>query len=231
MSLIDNIERSRVDVRRAFERPDVIICPADRMPADYLTDDIDRFRIYLQILDNGEGYAERIASEIGEYLETIPFIEDVSPVVLSIVPLGLTWTDDMYENLVNSYRDTYGEIKNYMMMVSFRIDGVRTSYELLKLFLILKNTGRYRFDFVTCPVLQWRNVIGPRYYIEIDNSFMTRIGLRNNGGFIDFGSSRLSDTLLGLFYKLDIYKRRETMHDDIRKSVSRYWSRERMKFG
>ena len=231
MSFLDNIEKSRVDVRTTypnFNSDDVVLCYSDKRPMDYLDCSDDYFRIYVQINRVNRERAMKISRQILEYLESVPYIEELSPGVLIDVPFGLTWTDSMYEELIGLYKSRLSDdndFSTYMLIISFQITGVKSFYQVSKLFLIFRNIGLYRFYNLERPVLMWKDLNGSRCYIEIGNSFLQMVGLQYKGECYGVNNSRLSDILWTLFLRLGFKTLSSQVNMYIKESSSRYWKK------
>ena len=228
MSVLDNIEKSRVDVRTAYPDSDIVLCYSDKTPKDYLNCGDNYFRIYVQINRINRERAMKISRQIMEYLESVPCIGELSPGVLVDIPFGLTWTDSMYEQLVGLYKSHLSDnndFKTYMLIISFRITGVKLFYQVYKLFLIFRNIGVYRFYNLEHPVLMWKDLNGSRRYIEINNSFFQRVGLQYGRDGYNYLSERVLYDLWTLCLRLDFKTIQSLVEPYIIKSSSRYWKK------
>ena len=241
MSLLDSIEKKQVDILGKFvEQPSVEICHYNKMPIEYLSDDGSRFRIYLQVQNSwsDEGHSMRVAQQISEYLCSVPCIKDVSTCVLTPIPYGLTWTSKMYEMLVISYPNPNSAFHCYMLMISFNVIRVHTYYSLLKLFMILRNNGPYRFPRTSAVVLTWI-YSDYRRYLEINDSFLRQIGIKQKDISNELYDSRIMDTLKSLCCKLEIsdlsnveyWNKMGIERIKLEKAVEKYWNRNRMSVG
>lgn len=242
MSLLDSIEKSRVDILdRLDRRPDVVLLPLDKMPIDYLSSDRSHFQMYLKVQNSlaDDEYAIRVGRYVIEYLYSVPCIEDVSTCVLTPIPYGLTWTDRMYEMLVSSFPNQNSTFHCQMLMVSFKITRVRTYYSLLKLFIKLRNNGPYRFPRTSAVVLTWIDG-GFRRYLEINDSFLRQMGLKQQYNITDLYSSMFANTLDSLINKLGIVNKKNNKmiwyksvfdKDEYAKAAERYWNRCRKNVG
>ena len=226
MSLLDNIEKNQVDVHTVCSDSDVVLCYGDKRPMDYLDCGDDYFRIYVQINRVNRERAMKISRQILEYLESVPYIEELSPGVLIDVPFGLTWTDSMYEELIGLYKSRLSDdndFSTYMLIISLRITGVKSFYQVSKLFLIFRNIGVYRFYNLEYPVLMWKDLNGSRCYIEINNSFLQKVGLQYKGECGSMFGSRLSDIVWTLFLRLGFKTLSSRVNMYVKESSLRYW--------
>lgn len=228
MSLLDNIEKSQVDVRTACSNSDsdVVVCYSDKRPMDYLDCGDDYFRIYVQINRVNRELAMKISRQILEYLRSVSYIEELSPGVLIDIPFGLTWTDSMYEELIGLYKNRLSEDNDfvtYMLIISFRITGVKSFYQVSKLFLIFRNIGIHRFYNLEYPVLMWKDLNGSRRYIEINNSFLQRVGLKYKSDGYDLSNHSLLYDLWTLCLRLGFKTLQSLVEMHIKKSSLRYW--------
>ena len=236
MSLLDNIEKSQVDIQGMLgRRPDVVLLSQDEKPIDYLSDDRTHFRMYVQVRDVWRGKEELVlptANKISEYLISVPCIEDVSTCVLTPVPMVFTWNDSLYEMLVASNPNQRTVFGNHMLIVSFRIVRVHTYYSLLKLLKVFSNIGPSRFSNTTPLVLRWLDG-GFRRYIRIDETFLRMMGLKQKYNNIDFYASGFENTMDSLCAKLNIFKKDNEMYwhkivfdkDEYAKAIEKYWGR------
>lgn len=183
MSVLDGLTENRTDVSgilRDEER--LIVCPADKRPADYLMlDKRDRITLIVQIYEGYNpqypgSYSRTVSRNIIDYLYEIPSLCDLSTAVMFQVPLDKVEPLNIHcETLIKNVPGNYYE-NNWMLVVSF-YTCVRSYYSLMKLIRGLHYTCPRRFSLVTYPLLRWENEQQELYYIHIDEDFMIKIGL------------------------------------------------------
>ena len=190
MSVLDGLTENRTDVSEILRDEErLIVCPADKRPADYLMlDKTERITLLVSIFEGYApkrvgSYSQSVSQNILDYIYSVPYIRDISIAVLGQFPL---YMDDVRYDLVSvNYEEylfqmpKYPNHNNWMLTVSFCAD-VRSYYSLMKLV-----RGLYmctaRFNFTSSPVIRFRNDNDDSAcFIKFDKEFMNGLGIRDD---------------------------------------------------
>lgn len=249
MSILDNMEISQADVRQITDDgPDVMMCPVDKVPADYLMlDEPGRVTLLVGVYEPvPHRLLEDAARKVYDYVCSIPSFSDFSKGILIPTPASVTPSDSEYEQLLHSYpmRITDRNHQDHLLCVSFNIN-VRSCYSLLKLMKSLYSAtwGKSGVFTIGYPVLRWisspftstnrklASIMSVTQHMMIDESFINTVGMGSGGNKLgSFHNLRETDFMDFLRSFLPAYET-NTIMSVINSAISRYWSRERMKFG
>lgn len=237
MSVLDSICETQIDVFSTVEdsRLDVLICPSDKLPADYLSlNELKRICFFVGVYEPvPHSLLVDAAKKVYEYVCSIPQFSDFSKGVLIPTPKDVALTNSDYDTLLVSHPLQIEDRNHsdFLLCVSFRVD-VRSYYSLMKIVRSLyRATWEKRgFNLYGHPVLRWKSINDISRSIVIDQTTVARLGFKNMN-YVDLDKSRLTDTMVSLSLYMNLVSRRGLAVNGIVKASERYWSRQRMQFG